>query len=172
MAEDNPESGIQLYNSHDKAVTRRINKFIALANVKLKAGTIAEKLEAAWSDNIKDRRMTDTTDTVGRDADCYFASRHSIAALHGAALKEMLSIAGTAVTPVYIGLKATFKAMSKGAATVGLTELSISLDKVMRTDKDKPNAPPGGFVWEQRGEIDGKKDLGDQVAPALFHHPS
>jgi hypothetical protein len=172
MAADDPDSGIQSYDAHDRAVMRRINKFIALANAKCAKCTIAHRLEMAWASNIKDREINGTTDTVGRDADYYFASRHSIAAQPGTLKKEAMAIAGTAATLGYIGLKFTMHAVSVGAAKAGLTGLSQSADQLMRTDKDKPNSPPGGFGWEQRGEVDGKKDLGDKIAPALFHHPS
>jgi hypothetical protein len=170
---DDPEAGIKSYVEHDQAVMRRINRFIALENSKYMSSTIAKKLEYAWSDNITEREIdaTHSQDTVGRDADCYFASRHSIAALHGKFEKEGESIAGTVATPVYIGLKSIFKAASSVAGSVGWSQLSEDLDKVMRSNKNLPNAPPGGFVWEQRGAADGKLDLGSRVAPALFHHP-
>jgi hypothetical protein len=48
----------------------------------------------------------------------------------------------------------------------------VLVEKVMRTDPDKPNAPPGGFAWENRGANDGIADRGQDVANVLLHIPA
>lgn len=90
------------------------NRYIALANSEYPSATIAKKLEYAWSDNIKEREIdaTHSRDTAGRDTDCYFASRHSIAASHSDFEKRVISLGGTVATGAYIGLKSIFKAAS------------------------------------------------------------
>jgi hypothetical protein len=41
-----------------------------------------------------------------------------------------------------------------------------------RTDKDKPNAPVGGFMWMNRGSLDALDDVGDLVQDIPLHYPA
>jgi hypothetical protein len=145
------------YDMHDMAVMNRINRYIDQANATMPKATVAEKLTWCWSANIAERE-TDSTDTVGRDADYYFAARHMIAADSSRFAKLGTYAIGTVATGVYIGLK---------TAT-----MLLGIDRVMRTDPDKPNADPGGFVWEQIGSSDGFRDSGAMVAPVIRHLPA
>jgi len=145
------------YDMHDLAVMARINRYIDMANRTMPKATVAEKLEWCWAENIRERE-SDSTDTVGRDADYYFAARHMIAKDSSKFAKVGTYAIGTVATGVYIGLK--FGTMLMG------------MDKIMRTDADKPNADPGGFGWEQLGSLDGYRDSGAAVAPAIPHMPA
>lgn len=147
---------IAAYNAHDHAVMERINRWIRKANETFPKLTIAEKLEWAWSQNIREREE-DSTNVVGRDADYYFAARHVIAADKSQYEKYAHWGVGIVATGAYNALK----------VVTGL----VGADKIMRTDKDKPNAPPGGFVWMNRGAKDGLKDRGEERGPALLHQP-
>lgn len=146
----------ECYDEHDRAVMKRINEFIAAANRKMPKATVAEKLDAAWSANIK-KREEDSTDTVGRDADYYFAARHEIAKDKSKFLQYGKAALGVAAWGVYAALKV-------GSDAVGHPEW-------MRTDPDKPNAPVGGFVWMNRGSADAFQDPGDAVADVRLHTP-
>lgn len=137
-----------LYDSHDRAVAERINGYISQANTTLKKASVAEKLEWCWAKNIHDRE-SDSTDPVGRDADYYFAARHVIAADSSQFTKFGHAAIGTAATVIYNGLK--------------VATAALGVEKVMRTDRDKPNSPPGGLVWEIRGAKDGFADTGGSV---------
>lgn len=145
------------YDSHDIAVMQRINRFIAKANSDHPKLTVSEKLEAAWSANIEER-MSDSTNTIGRDADYYFAARKEVAKDTATALKYAKAGVGEVAWVVYAALKV-------GAKTAGHPEWT-------QTDKGKPNAPVGGFVWMNRGCADGFDDLGTAVRNVPFHKPS
>ena len=144
------------YDAHDQAVMQRVNRWIAKVNAEMPKSTVAEKLEWAWSQNIEER-MKDSTNTVGRDADYYFAARHEIAKDKSNAGKYATWGVGIVATGLYNGLKVVTGA--------------VGADKIMRTDKDKPNAPPGGFTWMNRGASDGMKDRGEDKGNALLHQP-
>src|SRR5262245_42530550 len=144
------------YDEHDRAVMKRINEFITAANRSFPRATVAEKLDSAWSANIK-KREEDSTDPVGRDADYYFAARHEIAKDKSKFLQYGKAALGVAGWCVYSALKV-------GSEAVGHPEW-------MRTDPDKPNAPVGGFDWMNRGSADGFQDPGDSVANVLLHKP-
>lgn len=143
-------------DAHDIAVMDRINRYIDQANATMPDATVAEKLDWCWSANIKERE-SNSTDTVGRDADYYFAARHVIAADSSKFAKYAHHAGGTVATLAYIGLK---------AVTQG-----VGADKIMRTDPDKPNAPPGGFFWEQRGASDGLRDSGSVKGAVIRYMP-
>ena len=64
---------------------------------------------------------------------------------------------GNVAWVVYSGLKL-------GTEAIGRPEL-------MRTDKDKPNAPVGGLNWMNRGVSDGFDDVGDVVGDIRLHVP-
>jgi hypothetical protein len=147
---------VAVYDAHDQAVMQRVNRWVAKANADMAKGTVAEKLEWAWSQNIAEREK-DSTNVVGRDADYYLAARHEIAKDKSKAAKYAKWGVGIVATGVYNGLKVVTGA--------------VGADKVMRTDKDKPNAPPGGFTWMNRGARDGMKDRGEDRGPALLHQP-
>ena len=66
------------YDTHDTAVMIRINRFILDVNKTYSTLKVAEKLEQAWSNNIKEREKN-STDPIGRDADYYFAARKELA---------------------------------------------------------------------------------------------
>ena len=143
------------YDAHDRTVMDRINRHIARVNATMPKATIAEKLERAWAANIKEREDTDSTDEVGRDADYYFAARHTIAADKSAFLKFRDAAIGGVACPTYNGLKI-------------LTDM-LGIGSVMRTDKDKPNALPGGCEWMGLGADDAMLDRGEDVAAVLPH---
>jgi hypothetical protein len=153
---DGDEAKIGAYDEHDQAVMNRINGLIAEANAKFPKLTIAEKLDWAWSENIK-RREEDSTDTVGRISDDYFAAPHMVAADKSEFAKHAHAGAGLVAWPVYSLLKL-------GAGAVGHPEWT-------RTDKDKPNAPVGGFIWMNRGSNDGFKDRGEETSDIIPHQP-
>src|SRR4051794_6918696 len=100
---DKPKAG-EVYDEHDRSVMERINGIIAEANAKFPKQTIAEKLDWAWSENIR-RREEDPTDTVGRDADYYFAARHIIAADKSMFGKVGHAAVGVVAWPVYAMVK-------------------------------------------------------------------
>jgi hypothetical protein len=147
---------------HDQAVMDRINHYIELANLKLPNGTVATKLEWAWSQNINQRELnaTESADTVGRDADCYFAARHVIAADKSQGAKMFHKGVGAVAMPVYTGLKYVDKAAQR-----------LGVPPFMRSNSQLPNAPPGGGDWEARGADDGMVDKGDDVKPIVRHSP-
>ena len=142
------------YDAHDLAVMNRINRFITQANKDHPAETVAVRLEDAWSKNIKERE-NDSTNIIGRDADYYLAARKEIATTEYTATKAAYALLGQAAWLVYAGLKV-------GADLVGKPEWT-------RTDKDKPNAPVGGYVWMNRGVGDAFSDVGDSVADVKLH---
>ena len=142
------------YDSHDIAVMNRINRHIAQANKDHPKEPVAFKLEVAWSSNIRERE-NDSTNTVGRDADYYFAARKEIATTKYTAMKAAYALLGEAAWSVYAAVKV-------GADAAGHPEWT-------RTDKDKPNAPVGGFVWMNRGIADAFRDVGDQVTDLRRH---
>lgn len=154
MADDAQDTN--RYDEHDQAVMDRINRYISAANQKMPNGTVAEKLEYAWSQNIEERNQ-DPTDTVGRDADYYFAARHIIAADKSQFGKYIDAAIGLVAWPVYSALKL-------GTEAIGHPE-------IMRADKDKPNAPVGGFFWMNRGSEDGFKDRGEDNSDVILHLP-
>lgn len=142
------------YDAHDTAVMIRVNRIILCANKSLPALTVAEKLEWAWSQNIAEREQ-DSTNTIGRDADYYFAARKELAASSNKAVKLGKAVLGNVAWVIYGGLKL-------GTEAIGRPEL-------MRTDKDKPNAPIGGITWMNRGSSDGMGDVGDHVGDVRLH---
>lgn len=142
------------YDAHDTAVMVRINRIILSVNRTQPTMTVAEKLDAAWSQNIKEREA-DSTNTIGRDADYYFAARKELAASSNFGSKAGKAILGNVAWVVYAGLKL-------GSEAIGRPEL-------MRTDPDKPNAPVGGIVWMNRGSDDGMADVGDRVTDVSLH---
>jgi hypothetical protein len=149
-------AGAVVYDAHDQAVMNRINRHIKKANEEQPKATVAEKLEWAWSQNIAEREL-DSTNIVGRDADYYFAARKEIAKDKSTAMRYAKWAGGNVATGFYNALKVATSA--------------VGADKVMRTDKDKPNAPPGGFLWMNRGAADGMTDRGDDKGAALLHQP-
>ena len=142
------------YNAHDKAVMQRVNRHIREANAAYLKSTVAEKLEMAWSANIREREQ-DSTNIIGRDADYYFAARKQLATSDWKAVKMLYSLIGEAGWIVYAGLKI-------GTEIVGHPEW-------MRTDKDKPNAPVGGFMWMNRGIADAFSDDGEATEAVTPH---
>ena len=143
------------YNTHDNAVMHRINRHIRMVNKDHPKLTVAEKLEMAWSNNIREREE-DPSNTIGRDADYYFAARHELAKSDNPAVRVGKGIIGEAGWTVYSTLKIVLDA--------------VDLGKMMRTDKDKPNAPVGGFFWMNRGIADAMKlDLSQKVMPVKQH---
>lgn len=149
-------------DAHDAAVMERINSYIERANSKLQNDTVAAKLEWAWSENVKQRELNaaESVDTVGRDADCYFAARHVIAADKSQTVKVLHKELGAVAMPVYTGLKYVDKATQW-----------LGAPPFMRSNKGLPNAPPGGGIWEERGAGDGMVDSGQDVIPAVRHVP-
>ena len=142
------------YDSHDIAVMFRVNKHIRNVNKEHSEKTVAKKLECAWSANIKERE-NDSTNTIGRDADYYFAARKEMATANNVISKTIYAVLGEVAWPVY--------AIGKiGAESVGHPEWT-------RTDPDKPNAPVGGFVWMNRGIADAYSDVGDKVLSLKLH---
>lgn len=150
------------YDAHDTAVTQRINNYILQANVKFPKETVALKLEWCWSENIKQREASAaaSVDTEGRDSDYYFAARHTIAADKSQFFKYFHKVVGEVAMDVYTGLKVVDKAAQK-----------IGAPPFMRSNKQLPNAPPGGGIWEERGASDGMLDQGQRVAPVPLHSP-
>lgn len=143
------------YNAHDTAVMTRINRFILAANAQNPKSTVAEKLEFAWSANIKERE-DDPTNTIGRDADYYFAARKEVSNSSNSGAKYGKAVLGNVAWAVYAAVKV-------GAEAAGHPEWT-------RTDKDKPNAPVGGLVWMNRGSADGLDDVGTMVADVSLHY--
>ena len=143
-------------------VMERINRYIKQANAKYPKETIAFKLEWCWSQNIAERESSATAskDTVGRDADYYFAARHTIAADKSLSSKYFHRAVGPVATVVYTGLKVVDKASQQ-----------VGFPPFMRSNPKLPNAPPGGLTWEERGADDGMLDHGQAVAPVLVHSP-
>ncbi|MFC3174526.1 hypothetical protein ACFOD9_09695 [Novosphingobium bradum] len=148
------------YDAHDQAVMDRINRYIDAANAQFPDRTVAEKLEWCWSQNIKERE-SDSRNTVGRDADYYFASRHVIAADSSAFAKAAHYAGGFVATVGYIDLKLI--------TTIPGVDRIPGVDTLMRTDPDKPNAPPGGLEWELRGANDGFRDTGANRTDVIRH---
>jgi hypothetical protein len=171
------------YDEHDQAVMKRINRFIDLANgeeattgdrvelVNIKMikdatksappptdGTIAEKLDWCWSQNITFRVATDTMDPVGRDADYYFAARHSIAGEKHTIWRYLDKYGGEQLWTVYSAEK--------------LYAILLGHDEWTRTDKDQPNAMPGGIDWLIRGANDGIDDEGQSNDDVPEHTPA
>jgi hypothetical protein len=142
------------YDTHDTAVLVRINRIILGVNKAHPGMTVAEKLEQAWSQNIAEREQ-DSTNTIGRDADYYFAARKELAASGSWGVKAGKAALGNVAWVVYGGLKL-------GTEAIGFPEL-------MRTDKDKPNAPVGGLAWMNRGSSDGMDDVGHRVSDVRLH---
>jgi hypothetical protein len=94
--------------SHDDQVVKRINKYIDKVNSQFSKENAATKLEASWSLNIKERETdaANSVDTVGRDADYYFAARKSLAAEKNPARRALMAAGGSLiVTPFYNLLK-------------------------------------------------------------------
>lgn len=143
------------YDAHDTAVLVRINRFIREVNAKHPDFTVAEKLEQAWALNIKEREG-DSTNTIGRDADYYFAARKELATSSNAVVKAGMAVGGNILWTGYAIQKI-------GAEALGHPEWT-------RTDKDKPNAPVGGLVWMNRGSADGFADVGDRVTEVQPHY--
>lgn len=132
----------------------RVNRYILLVNKQSPSLTVAEKLEEARRLNIAEREL-DSTNTIGRDADYYFAARSQVAASSNKAEKIGKAIGGNVAWAFYGALKI-------GAAAVGHDEWT-------RTDPDKPNAPVGGAGWMNLGSEDGMTDVGDRVGDVLPH---
>jgi hypothetical protein len=135
---------------HDRHVQERITGYLDRINnhPNYKSLSVSEKLGMAASQVIGDRER-DPTNTELRDVDYYFAARKTLAGENSTAAKVADGAIGTVATGAYIGLK----------ATVG------QVSNVMRTDSDKPNSAPGGFMWEQRGTYDGFRDKGATIGP-------
>jgi hypothetical protein len=148
------------YSTHDFAVALRVNRYIAIANAAMPTLTVAEKLEHAWSENIREREQSpeSSVSEVGRDADYYFAARKEVANSDGVIEKNAKSALGVVATGLYLGLKSV--------SSVGE---SVGLPSFMRTDKDRPNAPVGGFSWMRRGTADGHLDKGTDRGPVALH---
>jgi hypothetical protein len=148
------------YSAHDFAVAQRVNRYIAIANAAMPTLTVAEKLEHAWAENIRERERSPeaSVSEVGRDADYYFAARKEVANSDSSLEKNAKSALGVVATGLYFGLKT---ASSAGEA--------VGLPAFMRTDKDRPNAPVGGFSWMRRGTADGHLDKGADRGPAALH---
>jgi hypothetical protein len=161
-----PLSSSPYSDAHDAAVMKRINNYIERANLKLPNGTVAERLEWAWHENITQRELSpaESVDTVGRDADCYFAARHIIAADKSQAKKEFHRELGEVAMPIYTA----FKYVDEATQWLGAPPFMRSAP-IPGTNKKLPNAPPGGGIWEQRGANDGMVDSGQDVKPALGH---
>jgi hypothetical protein len=167
MPPDPSASGIITYDEHDKKVMTVINDEITRENAA--AGTtrptVAEKLERLRSHLETMRSTGDSTDTVLRDAEYYFVFRMEIARDKTLYVKIVHEIGGLGATALYNGLKAGIN----GADWV--TGHKFGLDTIMRTDKHKPNAPPGGFVWGHRGACDAMGDDGESLGPVSLHKP-
>jgi hypothetical protein len=144
------------YDQHDTAVMTRINRFILDANKRWVTMTVAEKLEQAWAANIKEREK-DSTNTVGRDADYYFAARKELAGSRSLYLKYAKAGVGEVAWTVYAAVKVGSEVLQHPEWT--------------RTDKDKPNAPVGGLVWMNRGCADALDDVGDSTQAITLHTP-
>jgi hypothetical protein len=143
------------YDAHDTAVMVRVNRFIRLVNSKYPDSTIAEKLEFAWAANIKEREE-DSTNTIGRDADYYFAARKELATVNFVPAKMAMAVGGNVAWLGYAIRKV-------GSEVAGHPEWT-------RTDPDKPNAPVGGIVWMNRGSSDGLAEVGDRVTEVRLHY--
>jgi len=142
------------YSTHDTAVMKRINRIILEAIRNHPKSTMAEKLEMAWSANIAEREK-DSTNTIGRNDDYYFAARKEFATSNSEVVKTGYTAIGEVAWPVY--------ALGKlGSEALGHPEWT-------RTDNDKPTAPVGGFVWMNRGIADGYSDVGDHVGNVSLH---
>jgi hypothetical protein len=135
------------YDAHDTAVMVRINRHIMAAN---------QRNPNAWSKNIEERQE-DPTNTIGRDADYYFAARKELAKCSNPASVVGKALLGEVAWVVYgIG--------KLGSEALGHPEWT-------RTDPDKPNAPVGGFIWMNRGSADGAADVGDHTGDVRLHVP-
>lgn len=144
------------YDAYDTAVMVRINRHILASNKRNPSCTVAEKLEDAWSKN-HDERQEDSTNTIGRDSDYYFAARKEVAKCSNAACVAGKGLIGEVAWALYgIG-----KAGSKALGHPEWTE----------TDPGKPNAPVGGFLWMNVGTADGAADIGDHVGDVRLHVP-
>ncbi len=143
-------------DAHDTAVTVRVNRYILQVNKQSPALTVAQKLEEARRLNIAERE-SDSTNTIGRDADYYFAARSQVAASSSKAEKAGKAVAGNVAWAFYGALKL-------GCAAMGHDEWT-------RTDPDKPNAPVGGLGWMNTGSADGMTDVGDLVGEVQPHYP-
>ena len=160
--------GLTYSDPHDLAVMKRINGYIELANLKLPQGTVAERLEYAWSENIKQRELSaaESVDTVGRDADCYLAARKSLAVYKSPVTKELLREAGDEIAmPLYTATKYFQEAW----VWAGRNPFLQSAPDRSAPGKMLPNAPPGGGIWERRGSRDGMLDNGQDVKPVVGH---
>ncbi|MBV8972653.1 MAG: hypothetical protein JO290_10215 [Sphingomonadaceae bacterium] len=129
----------------------RINRHIKAANERLPNGTVAEKLESAWSANVREREVdaASSVDLVGRDSDHYFAGRRATSLVGDAiggskAAKIVTAAGGQLVNLGYDGLKLISEAQEKLSGSPGF----------MRSDKRLPAAPVGGTRWFTRGEKD------------------
>ena len=145
------------YDAHDHAVMLRINRHIEVANKTYPQDTVGKRLNEAWGMNIAEREKdaASSSSTIGRDADHYFAGRLEVsrkaAAVGGSKLaKGVVSAGGLAVKGFYETLK----------AASALQEAATDGPGFMRTNKDLPNAPLGGWTWFVRGEADA---FGDEI---------
>jgi hypothetical protein len=156
--------------SHDDQVVKRINKYIDIVNSTLSNENAAKKLEEAWSLNIKERETdaASSVATVGRDADYYFAARHSVAAEKNPAMRALLAAGGSlVVTPFYNLLKVGALVGEKLFREAHSDAIADAIRDKMRSKAGLPNAPPGGQMWEFRGAADGVFDDSDSIAPLL-----
>jgi len=178
-----------VYGEHDQKVMDRINRFIDMVNIDddflsnfqknyrdlqaqgnrvllakliqrkaIMDGTIAQKLDWCWAQNIELRKATNSTDEVGRDADYYFAPRKTIAAETSTIKKYAEKSLGKQAWTLYSALK--------------LWANLFGHDEWMRTDVNKPNAPPGGLDWLIRGANEGIRDQGENKGNVTKHVPT
>lgn len=144
------------YSAHDNAVMHRINKWILSINKDFPTTALAQKIEFAWGLHIRTDRDKDPTSTIGRDADYYFAARKEVSNSTSLAMK----VAKFAIGDPAFDLYAVWK----------LFAAALRHPEWARTDKDKPNAPVGGYSWMFRGALDGMSDTGDQILDISPHY--
>ncbi len=123
---------------HNRKVAAEINRQIdaSFRYLSLNRGrpTVAEVLEHAQIEAEKHRQGPQ--DLVNRDVEYYFKSRAEVARRESGPAKWVIAAGGVVANAFYNTLKA-------GTRLAGHEE-------IMRTDKDVPTSPPGGFVWGTR----------------------
>ncbi len=133
--------------AHNELVAQRINQYIRTAyGSRSSKGTVTvvEVLEAAQ--DLAEKGRKGPHDEIGRDAEYYLKSRWQVASQQSMFAKRVVAFGGGGLNGIYNGLKA-----------VGI---GLGFESVMRTDKDIPVSPPGGFLWGVRGCDDGIRDQG------------
>ncbi len=166
------DSEIQKHKASEKPVLAAINKFIdeafrsdEITAEMLKGKSPAEQKQIRITTGLEEdespigppakylkkalesathARKLDSLDPVNRSAQYYFHTRSRVAATPDA-LKPFSMMGG-----------ALFAAVWDGAKWV-LPEPVESF--LMQKDKDKPNSPPGGWIWGVLGAMDGLLDL-------------